>query len=399
MGLCRFTVADTAIEDMIEFKAECGHTVRARDEDAGGRVRCSYCGRDADVPDQNDAGDLDFLFQDVEQQDAPAKRRRKKRKPKALRGGDLKPGGIDPFSIVLKVCYVTGLIVVCVVIARQWVMPLFEDGALANRSKSRQVNRTPKEKPTVRASKSTRAPAPGLIGRTGANGLYVASTPPGATVFVLELSKAPKVGRINEVQGAQKLAPGSGTMRLSDGSYVVEVAFPWNHSGFTDESLRDAANYVAFRKSVENASFERGVELMKGYFLPDEATNVFVDRAAGQIYLVRQYRDVVVRRGRSKGVRSIFLPKLKAEGLSTFLLEPLLQGYIPSKKNYSFDEALVRRELKYHDVASSDIRLVVEALSRIGEIPYVTADGRMRLFQIGIYDGEFRAPSIEELGE
>lgn len=397
--MCHFTVTATAIKDMIEFKAECGHTVRARDEDAGGRVRCSYCGRDTDVPNQHDGGDLDFLFQDVEPQGVPTKRRRKK-KPKRVRGGDRKPESFDPFSLVLKICYLCGLFVVCWVIAVKWVLPMFDDGALGVRSRSRQVERKPKEAPPPSDTKRpTRAPAPGLIGRTGANGLFVSSVPPGATVFVLEQAKAPTVGRINHLQGAQRHDPESGTMRVSDGSYVVEVAFPWNHSRFTDESLPDAANYVAFRKSVENASFERGVELMTEYFLPDEATNVFVDRAAGQIYLVRQYRNVVVRRGRSKGVRAIFLPKLMAPGQERFALEPLLKGYIPPEKNYSFDEALVRRELKYHEVSSLDIRHAVDALSRVGVIPYVTADGRTRLFQIGIYDGEFRAPSIEKPGE
>ncbi len=384
---------------MIEFKAECGHTVRARDEDAGGRVRCSYCGREADVPDQNDAGDLDFLFQDVEPQEEPTKRRRRKRKPKQLRGRDLKPGGLDPFAIVLKLCYVTALIVVCWVIVTKMIMPLFEDGGFANRSKLRQVARTPQPAPEPPTKRRTHAPSPGLIGRTGANGLYVSSTPPGATVFVLELSKAPKVGRIHEVKGAQKHDPKSGTMRLSDGTYVVEVVFPWNHSSFTDESLFDAANYLRFRKNVENASFERCVELMKDYFLPDEATDVFIEKTAGQTYLVRQYRHVVVRRGRSQGVRALFLPKLKVEEGATCALEPLLHGYIPDKKNYAFDEALVRRELKFYEVAPQDIRLVVEALSRIGEIPYATPDGHTRLFKIGIYDGEFLAPAIENLGQ
>ena len=61
---------------MIEFKAECGHTVRARDEDAGGVIRCSYCGRNAKVPDNLDS-DLDFLFQDLDQSAQPVAERRR----------------------------------------------------------------------------------------------------------------------------------------------------------------------------------------------------------------------------------------------------------------------------------------------------------------------------------
>ena len=52
---------------MIEFKAECGHTVRAKDEDAGKVVRCSYCGREAPVPSKGeDRDELEYLFSEVE---------------------------------------------------------------------------------------------------------------------------------------------------------------------------------------------------------------------------------------------------------------------------------------------------------------------------------------------
>ncbi len=63
---------------MIEFKADCGHTVRARDEDGGGVVRCSYCGKPAPVP-ENNADDLDFLFTDVEQDGTDGKPGKKRR--------------------------------------------------------------------------------------------------------------------------------------------------------------------------------------------------------------------------------------------------------------------------------------------------------------------------------
>ena len=85
---------------MIEFKAECGHTVRARDEDAGSVVRCTYCGRNAEVPDKD--AELDFLFRDVKQPEDPGKRRRQRRKPKPAAAADGKPSTFDPFTVVIS---------------------------------------------------------------------------------------------------------------------------------------------------------------------------------------------------------------------------------------------------------------------------------------------------------
>ena len=111
---------------MIEFKAECGHTVRAKDEDAGGLVRCSYCGRPANVPE--DAGDdLDFLFSDIEQPEASAiKRKRKRARAKLLAKRQRRPGEFNPFAVILRLCYGALLIIIVIVVGRMFVIPLFK---------------------------------------------------------------------------------------------------------------------------------------------------------------------------------------------------------------------------------------------------------------------------------
>ncbi len=383
---------------MIEFKAECGHTVRARDEDVGNVVRCSYCGRDAEVPDK-DAGDLDFLFRDIQQPEEAGRRRRRRRKPKPAASRDGRPAAFDPFAVVLKLCYVAALLVVGVVIARKWVLPMFEEGAVSERNKSRQVERragkTPEPTRRARAQNTT----PGLIGRATKLGLYVASAPEGAAVFCTEESKAPKAGRINEAPGVERFRANGPGPKVNDGDYVVEVVFPWNDEKLTSERLPDFVNYRAFRRRIDAASFDAGVKLMRDYFLPDEATDVFVAKTEDQIYLVRQYRGVSVRKGISDGVRALFLPKIRSSESESFSIEPLLHGYVPAQKNYEFNELHVRSELAYHEVAQRDIRFVIGALSRCGSIPYVTPDGKTRLFKIDIHDGEFRAPVIENPGE
>jgi len=383
---------------MIEFKAECGHTVRARDEDAGSVVRCSYCGRNAEVPDK-DAGDLDFLFRDIKQPDEPGRRRRKRRTPKPAASRDGRPATFDPFAVVLKLCYVAALLVVGIVIARKWVLPMFEEGAVSERNKLRQVEDTSRDASEPKRHARTEAVAPGLIGQTAKLGLYVASVPEGAAVFCAEESKAPKAGRINEVPGVRQFNANGPGPRVPDGEYVVEVVFPWNDEKLTSETLSDFVNYRAFRRRIDAAPFDEGVKLMRDYFLPDEAADVFVAKTEDQIYLVRQYRGVTVRQGMSEGVRALFLPRIRTSDSESFSIEALLHGYIPAKKQYEFNELHVRSELVYYEVVQRDIRFVIEALSRCGVIPYVTPAGKTRLFKIDIHGGEFKAPVIENRGE
>ena len=108
---------------MIEFKAECGHTIRAKDEDEGKVVRCSYCGREAQVP-QNDADDLDFMFADLESAGSKATtspsrktRRAMKRRPKVMRSEEGE-GGFNPFAVTLKMIYAALIIIVIIVAVR-----------------------------------------------------------------------------------------------------------------------------------------------------------------------------------------------------------------------------------------------------------------------------------------
>jgi hypothetical protein len=377
---------------MIEFKAECGHTVRARDEEAGGVVRCSYCGRNAGVPESANA-DLDFLFNEVQQTAEPVTggRRRKRRREKPLFArGKKPPGEFNPFALVLRLCYAAALIIIVVVVARKFVMPLFDE-------QKRAAIFSSGAKPPARDDASSKAPGrtrgSGLRD-TRVTGLYVGSMPTGAAVYCVDESKAPATGRIHQVPGCIQLRTNGECPHPADGSYIVEVAFPWN-----DPNLNSYPNYFEFRKQLEPASHEQRKRLADEYFIPDEASAVFVDQAEDQIYIVRQYRSVTVRQGQSKGVRALFLPRIRGGEPRTFAIEPLVTEYIPNVKTYEFDEKHVRNELAYYGVADADQQFVLEALSRIGLIPYMTADRRVRLFKIGIQDGVFATRVIREASE
>lgn len=380
---------------MIEFKAECGHTVRAKDEDAGGAVRCSYCGRNAAVPD-NANRDLDFLFNEVQPQaeaeTAPQRRRRRKR-AKLLAKPPRRPGEFNPFAVILRLCYAAALIIIVVVVARMFVIPLFDPQKRAQiLGGVSPASPTPKQEPG--GGDKPRGRGPGLIREGKTSGLYVGSTPPGAGVFCVDEAKAPTTGRIHQAPGCVQFRTGGDCPRLADGTYAVEVVFPWN-----DPTLNSYPNYFEFRRKIERASDEQRKRLADDYFIPDDASAVFIDQTVDQTFIVRQYRGVTLRQAQSKGVRALFLPRIPLPDRKGFSIEALVTGYITNAKNYSFDEDHVRRELSYYGVAEADQPFVLEALSRIGVIPYMTADQRVRLFKIDIHDGGIGARIIREATE
>jgi hypothetical protein len=373
---------------MIEFKAECGHTVRARDEDAGGVVRCSYCGRNAAVPDNVDSG-LDHLFREIEEtgeKDKSYKRPRKRRKKLFSKSGGA-GSLLDPFSIVLKLCYVAALIIIVWVVVQKSVMPLIRGQKPINPFD--RGGSTEPHPPVARHGTTPETPGMGLIGHR-VPGLYVASVPTGAVVYIVEASRAPTRGRIASIQGVRQIRSDGVFPPLPDGEYIVEVTLPWH-----DRQLSEYKDYWSFRRAIEHANDTERRRLLDEYFIPDDAIDVFVHEAAEQIYLVRQYRTQVWR-DQSRGVQALFLPRIPQDGGERFLIEPLVAEYLPDVRRYSFDEELVNNELAYYGVSATDRPFVVEALRRIGAISYMTPDGRTRLFRIGVQDGVFATRVIRE---
>lgn len=385
---------------MIEFKANCGHTVRARDEDAGGAVRCSYCGKTVAVPDPA-AGNLDFLFNELPSQgpEEPSRKRKWRKKLKVPKR-QVKPGEEgNPFGIVLRLCYFALLIIIVVVVARKFVVPLFDDPEeRARRLAGRGVADTAPGDARSDASKPSRDSDRGLLQDRTLVGLYVASVPTGARAFVMEESKSPKSGRISGVTGAHQIRTDAAFPRMPDGYYMVEVALPWNDPGLNDSALPGYDDFLAFRRNLARASDSQRRQLQEEYFLPDEATHTFVADDGEQTYFVRQYRGVQVQQGRSKGVRALFLPRLGKGSDKAFSIEPLLFGFIPPAKRYGFDEKQVRNELHFYEVPAGDQQTIMDALSRIGTIPYAAKDGRVRVFKIDICDGSFTTRLIREGG-
>jgi hypothetical protein len=392
---------------MIEFKAECGHAVRARDEDAGGTVRCSYCGRNAIVPSQGDH-ELDYLFSEVEQgpdEDEKSRRRRIRterrasRKKKALHE-------VNPFWMVVRLSYVAGLVLVVWFVLKLFVLPMFDSQKRAQRMAGIPTISPPvavAEKPSEGPVETPSASAQPVVGRgllvSRGRGVLIASTPPGATWFALEESRAPASGRIQPVPGCITGHPPNDWAQLPDGKYVVDVVLAWNHPALADPDLPNHKNYTDFRRRLEPANPEQRRQLIEQYFIPDEARHVFADQTPEQIFLVRQYRGVEVRGRQGAAVRSLFLPRLGNADARSFRLEPLLNGFVAADARYGYDERQAKAEMSFYGVAQADQGALLEFLSRIGVAPYVMPDRRIRLFKVAVADGQISAPVIREASE
>lgn len=359
---------------MIEFKADCGHTVRARDEDGGGVVRCSYCGKPANVP-EGSGGDLDFLFNDVEQnsdESKRGKRRRGKSKRAAKRIGAR--GEFNPFAVVLRLCYAALLIIIVVVVGNQFVVPLFEKGGVQKRMTGPAgSDQTDVDGPSV--PKGRLKPRQKL--RPGT--LYVDSTPSGAGVriFCLEVGKALIEGRIHRTKGVTLCM--NGVCKPSRyGMYIVEVAIPVRHP-----DLRLGPKFYDFRRRLRNASKDKDRrQAANEYFIPDDSV-LLVDTDGNQQYFVRQYRRER-RRDRGTAVRALFLPRISKDSGRGYSVEKLIRGaFIPEGNQYEFDVADVSDELKdFFKIEQPERDAIIEALRRIGVISYRTPDGKTTLFEI-----------------
>ena len=387
---------------MIEFRAECGHTVRARDEDAGGVVRCSYCGRDADVPDTGSA-DLDVLLTELGkdgQSDGVAVATR----GGARRGMFSKRRGepTDVFGLALKLCYGTALFIILVLVwqyglkdvlggrdsHRPPLPPGLEANAGGGGANTRQLN---SRQGTAGRSRH------GLTGIAGATGLYVGTVPKGGQVFYIDQQRAPAHGRIQRLPGCRALGLAGRTFPCQDGVYVVEIAFTWS-----DASLKSLQGYRDFRQEIRRVDARGRQEAIAAYFVPDGADLAFVDEDAdGQIYLIRQYRNVEVRNGKSQGVRSLFLPRVPASDGDRFSVDALLAGHDFTMNAYTFrSEENVRDELEFFGVAPKDISSVIRALHRLGVAPYELSEGDdvvTMLFMIGIHDGAFTPRELRRI--
>lgn len=384
---------------MIEFKGECGHTIRAKDEDAGKVVRCSYCGREAPVPDERE-DQLDFLLSEVERSgeyESPRKRRATKPKPARGTAGPVRPrSDFNPFAVALKMCYLAIIITVVIVAGKygykQWVnfdraRPTAE-GEQTDGSISSQAATT--ERQAARSSAGRGLLWPKLP--PNQSGLFLNSVPPGATVLVRRERDASDIPILKDSK-VKFRGPAGRKITVSPGCYEVAVAVK-----LTDPGLMRLPGYHDARRAYDHPdtpTAER-VKVFENYFLPDRSKRITVETLS-------DYSQVIVRHYEVEVVKNSWTPET-ALFLPADLALSQLMDFLPQKKVFGFDVDAVRVELSFRDVPEGDQQFIIDALYRIGMIPYRLEDQevkrskppgpRYRLFSVSVMDGTPSSPLL-----
>ncbi|MBN1512769.1 MAG: hypothetical protein JXB13_12205 [Phycisphaerae bacterium] len=361
---------------MIEFKAECGHTVRAKDEDAGKVVRCSYCGRETQVPEKNPGSeDLEFLFSEVEKTgvyESPKDRRRVQRMKGNRPSGRTDPLLVDvrtsPYSIVLKLCYVCVVMVLLIVIGKM----VYHQVTQAKTSQT-----VVEPHPAGGGETGGRDDRVGLLRprpSAGKAGLYVRSVPDGAEIYVTRKGAS----RSGSVLGFKPedirciLSSGEITDKVTVGEeYDVYVALRIN-----DPELMKQPGYPALRRDYEET---RKDSLFDEYFLPDGSSEVLTDVMPNRpMVVIRKYECKVFDRTWTP-VIALFVPELPL---------PELVRYLPRETAVGFNEDQVKAELEYYGIEATDRKYMIDILHRIGMVPHRNAStGLYRIFSINLVDG------------
>lgn len=344
---------------MIEFKAECGHTVRAKDDDGGKVVRCSYCGRETRVPDQQEEGDrdLDFLFREVEQAaeseaHAPRRRRRRGRRPNPFASSEDR---FYPLGLALKMVYVAGILIVVIFVGKKFVYPvMFGQEQQQNRQAA-----GPKPKKANKASNRLSTPdRGGLLVKLDPkkSGIYVDSVPEGARIYIVDTSKGvnPKEAlKILQTPACDRNERARAAVDLKEGSgYLVLCTLPINARG-----LKAYPGYRALRERVEAGAVLTSLD---EFLLPDKAHETGTVEFRDDFLLYRLYEVDVAPRQWSP-VIALFLPHRSVAENS---------HYLPKRKAFTFDKVEANSEMDFYGFPLTDQSFLIQSLESIGAMVY-----------------------------
>lgn len=361
---------------MIEFKGECGHTIRARDEDAGKTVRCSYCGKESQVVVKPAEG-FDGLLDEVERTgelDPEATKAERRRHRAQMRAQRRMAGARDPFDIIRKMIWVAAGIIVIILASTKGVEIIRSLPDPRDRGEPRaDADNTPS--PRQEAPAPTVQPAPTGLGLLTtrldplAQGVYVTSAPAAADIY--HLADWDRSSPILDAPDADQGIKTNASLRLEPGKRVIAIAVRVN-----SPELMRYPEYEELRRRIESNSLGR--ETLGNYFLPDESIDTRVEKRRGAQFIVRVYTlEIASREWRQ--VTALFLPRVSVTEANE---------YLTVGNHYGFDRSEVVRELSHYRVPAEDHEPLMEALRRMGAMTYfVEQDSAYRVFRIDLVDG------------
>ncbi|MFQ5491210.1 MAG: hypothetical protein ACE5GE_10845 [Phycisphaerae bacterium] len=373
---------------MIEFKAECGHTIRAKDEDEGKVVRCSYCGKTTQVPSK-DEDEIDSLFSDMAEGDAggtvSAGQRIKPRRHRRSRTSSIAKSSSDfnPFAVVMKMVYVAVILIVLIFCGRMgydYVTSLNKAPPGRRVADARDNDRNENRGTTRNSTKKASAKLGLLDVRMDhkRGGIYFNSVPIRAEVRFRRLDHRSTEEEIFLDPKAQR-AKTDAAVALDAGAYEVAVGLPLNNG-----KLMKYPGYPAQRRLIEAGGSRN---LLEEFFIPDMANAVSViDLPTMETLIVRRYQCSVINQ-EWISLTALFLPNTDIEKVIKFL---------PRRSAYGFNEEEIRSELTFYEVDNADQTFIVDMLRRVGMAVYRIGDStQYRSFMIHPRSGSISSKILE----
>jgi hypothetical protein len=352
-------------------------------------VRCAYCGREAQVP-QDDQDELDFLFSDVGAQTSSG----------SVAGVDGSGAGkadrktgmpfghpvrsTDPFSVIKKMAYTAAILICVIFVGKKYAWPAIE-GMMEEERKSPATTvrkDEPAPPPVIKAPRSrTVGFATSDLQKPSRAGIWVYPVPLKAVVYTSpqdsEWGRSKDYDWLEEVRSDQRFETPA-TLELKPGDHVIVVALLYNDRGLTrykSEGYDDIRRMLIDRSQ----SLAKRSRLIAEYFLPDSSTETKLVEIAGRLHIIRRY-EVEVYPNTWWMLSPLFIP-YQCDYVS-------IVNYLPRTKAFVFDEAETRDDLSIQGVRSTtDQDFIVDILKRIGTMSYQLDDGHFVLFRVDPGDG------------
>lgn len=395
---------------MIEFKADCGHTIRVEDRHAGKIVKCAYCGREVETPTPHKTAS-DILLAEVDLKELArgegattagttmtiqGQQRGAKHRERYIEG-DLTPSK-KALRIVLILSYVAvGMIVLVVLILAVKDMSPTSDRAAVPTTTRRSpldalptVDSTPagrsREPASNTASSNGAVTGSGaeVVAKLGRQGQDFSGAEQG--VFVEVFSRSASIYLRSAASEAQDplgtdeqeyRGDGPTVLPLQPGNYRIGVAMDLH-----DSQLEELPGYEEMREELE---FGGDVEAASNFFAHDISTAFTLLEAPGMPSRLVRYYDLNVGAGNWCQITSLFIPAGNMASIAEYLPDAVL---------YSFDEESVRRTLSGAGVPVGDLSFVIDMLQRCGQIVYSPLGAQSRVFEINPADGSFATRTI-----